>query len=173
MTSFLYKVSPPAESMTFRPSRFWHTEDWESSTTRPRDGYIEDKVLYAGDFDEINIHLLPRVRAVRVRSDDTDEYVRNVLGLDNGKTAFLFVNADSKNMVENFMPTVYTFRNDGFERVRKGEYVSRKAQTAISSKTILMSEAIERWNIEVCYVEDLDVPINTLRRAGVYFDEQT
>jgi hypothetical protein len=37
----LYKVSPPRASMVFEPSTFWRSEDWESSTTRRREGYVE------------------------------------------------------------------------------------------------------------------------------------
>ncbi len=66
MNRYLYKVSQPRSDLVFHPSTFWHTLDWESSTTRYRDDYIEDKVLYVGDFDEVNIHLFPRKRTVRV-----------------------------------------------------------------------------------------------------------
>ena len=69
---FLYKVAPPRVDMVFYPSQFWHTPDWESSSTREHDGYIREEVLYAGDFDEVNIHLFPRVKTVRVRSVDVD-----------------------------------------------------------------------------------------------------
>jgi hypothetical protein len=66
LPSRLYKVSPPREDMVFRPSRFWRTADWQSSSTRPHNGYIMEDLLYAGDFDEVNIHLFPRVRTCRV-----------------------------------------------------------------------------------------------------------
>ena len=75
MTTHLYKVSAPQADNMFYPGAFWHTPDWESSTTRFREGYIRDEVLYAGDFDEVNIHLFPRVRTVRVRSVDCDEFM--------------------------------------------------------------------------------------------------
>jgi hypothetical protein len=63
MTAFLYKVSAPRTEMLFHPSSFWHTPDRESSTTRAREGYVRDEVLFAGDFDEVNIHLFPRSTA--------------------------------------------------------------------------------------------------------------
>ncbi len=36
-----------------------------------------------------------------------------------------------------------------------------------------MSDALVRWSIEACYVDNLDGVIDTLSRAGIYFDEQT
>ena len=39
--------------MIFHPCSFWHTADWESSTTNERDGYVRDDVLYVGDLDEV------------------------------------------------------------------------------------------------------------------------
>jgi hypothetical protein len=36
-----------------------------------------------------------------------------------------------------------------------------------------MNQALERWNIEVCYVEQLDSIIRKLSTGGIYFDEQT
>ena len=71
MTTHLFKVASPREDGMFYPSTFWRMRDWESSTTCRREGYIEDEVLFAGDFDEVNIHLFPRVRTVRVRSAET------------------------------------------------------------------------------------------------------
>ena len=54
MKPHLYNVSAPRSDMTFYPSKFWRTTDWESSTTQPRDGYPEDLVLFAGDFETTN-----------------------------------------------------------------------------------------------------------------------
>jgi RimJ/RimL family protein N-acetyltransferase/aminoglycoside phosphotransferase len=53
----VYKVSPPRESRTFEPSVFYRTEDFKSSSTRPKPGYIRDTLLYAGDEREISIHM--------------------------------------------------------------------------------------------------------------------
>jgi hypothetical protein len=36
-----------------------------------------------------------------------------------------------------------------------------------------MHEALVRWNIEACYVDDLDDVVRTLSNAGTHFDEQT
>ena len=171
----LYKVSAPRIDMTFHPSKFWHTEDWESSSSRPREGYIEDTVLFAGDFDEVNIHLFPRVRTVRVRAVDLEATHLQALGMycRSGVTAHIFVQQLRKREVESFHPTIFKFQPHGFTRVRRGEYVSWQPQNAISSETIPMHEALVRWKIEACYVDDLDAVVRTLLNARIYFDEQT
>lgn len=171
----LYKVSAPRADLIFRPSKFWHTEDWESSSSRPREGYVEDTVLFAGDFDEVSIHLFPRVRTVRVRAADAEATLLERLGLDcrSMVTAHILAPRSRKAEVEAFHPTVFKFEPHGFTRVRRGEYVSWQPQTAISSETIPMHEALVRWNVEACYVDDLDDVVRTLSSAGTYFDEQT
>lgn len=175
MPDLLYKVSPPRDDRRFYPSTFWHSADWESSTDRPRAGYIEDTVLYAGDFDEINIHLFPRVRTVRVRAvDATPTQLRDVgLNCQPGKTAYIFAPAARRAEVESFSPTIFTFDARPFTRVRKGEYVAREPQTALSSETIALRDALIRWNIEACFVDDLDAVVRVLSGAKIYFDEQT
>lgn len=175
MQRHLYKVSAPRSDMIFYPGKFWRTKDWESSTTRAREGYIEDTILYTGDFDEVSIHLFPRVRTVRVRAIDADGIHLRSLGLScsMGRTAYIFVARSRRVEVESFYPTIFTFEACGFTRVRKGEFVSREPQKAISSETIPLPEALVRWNVEACYVEDLDDLIETLAGAGIYFDEQT
>ncbi|MEZ4664217.1 MAG: hypothetical protein R2911_42345 [Caldilineaceae bacterium] len=174
MNVYLYKVSPPRSDRLFHPSKFWHTADWESSTTRKRDGYIEDDVLYAGDFDEVSIHLLPRVRTVRVRSGDASASTLQALGIEcgPGKTAHLFVHVSFRAEVESFCPTIYRFESDGFQHIRRGEYVSWETQRAISCRNVPLAEALAEWNVEVCYVEDLDELIAKLSSNNIYFDEQ-
>jgi hypothetical protein len=175
MRQYLYKVSQPRDDLMFYPSVFWHTPDWESSTTRAREGYIRDAVLYAGDFDEVNIHLFPRARTIRVRASDAGHLVLQSLRLPcrPGKSAYIFCPASRRSEVEIFKPTIYKFDRRGFTKVRNGEYVSWVPQKAISHETLTMSEAIKRWNIQACYVGDLDGLITTLAQAGIYFDEQT
>jgi len=173
--TYLYKVSAPRADNLFLPSPFWHTSDWESSTTRYREGYVRDDVLFAGDFDEVNIHLFPRVRTVRVRSADADVSALYELGVrcTRGKSAYVFVHSSRRGDVEAFHPTIFKFLADGFVRVRKGEYISRVPQRAISVETISMAEALDRWNVEACYVDDLDALTARLGQRGIYFDEQT
>jgi hypothetical protein len=171
----LYKVSAPRAEMEFHPSPFWRSADWESSTTRPRADYIRECVLYAGDFDEINIHLFPRVRTIRVRAVDADASRLRGLGLGctPGRTSYIFVAQSRRQQVESFRPTIFTFAASGFTRVRKGEYVSWEPRRAISSETVSLPDAIVRWNIEACYVADLDELKALLSRDAIYFDEQT
>jgi hypothetical protein len=121
----------------------------------------QDDVLYAGDLDEVNIHLFPRVRTVRVRSVDASLASLHSLGIRcaPGKSAYIFIHESRREEVESFCPTIFTFRTSGFVRVRKGEYVSREPQRAISDETIPMSVALERWNVEACFVESLDALI--------------
>ena len=173
--AYLYKVSRPRPDLTFQPSKFWRTKDWESSSTRPREGYIEDDVLFVGDFDEVNIHLFPRVHTVRVRSTDADASRLARLGLhcSSGMTAHVFLPRSRQTEVETFHPTVFKFDRHGFTRVRNGEYVSWRPQVAISSETFSMDQALEQWNINACYVEELDSVIRMLSSAHIYFDEQT
>jgi hypothetical protein len=175
MNRYLYKVSQPRTNLVFHPSTFWHTLDWESSTTRYRDDYIEDKVLYVGDFDEVNIHLFPRERTVRVRAIDANHSALEGCGMlcSPGKTAYIFCATSCKREVELFRPTIFIFNSDGFTRVRKGEYVSWVPQKAVSAETMSIAEAVNKWNIQVCHIADLNALIATLTRETIYFDEQT
>ena len=67
----------------------------------------------------------------------------------------------------------YKFNMNGFVHIRKGEYVSWDPQSAISSETIPIDEAVMRWNVRTCYVDDVDNLIARLKQVGIYFDEQT
>jgi hypothetical protein len=179
MTKLLYKVSLPRADMTFHPSSFWHTVDWESSTPKQRDGYVRDDVLYVGDFDEVNIHLFPRFRSIRVRRLDADAAILRDIGLncedekEDEKIAHIFVKQSRRKDIESFRPTLYTFDAGGFVNIRKGEYVSYQSQTAISSEVLSIPDAIQRWNISAHFVEDLDEVSDRLKRNNIYFDEQT
>jgi hypothetical protein len=171
----LYKVTKPRQDLRFHPSTFWHSADWESSTTRPRDGYIEDKVLFAADFDEVSIHLFPRVRTVRVRAGDVEPDVLRELepSCSPGNKAWIFCPADRRAEVDSFCPTIFSFAMAGFTRVRRGEYVSWEPQQAIACETITIAEAKERWNIQSIFSPDLTLVIDRIRSAGIYFEEQT
>ena len=107
-TGMLYKVAAPRDTMVFEPSRFWRTEDWSKSSTRSKPGYIEDCVLYAAEFDEVNIHLLPPIRRLRVWRVAEVERALETLGhkpsLD--ARAILFANKDERGAIENFSPTI-------------------------------------------------------------------
>ena len=73
----------------------------------------------------------------------------------------------------DFLRVSFKFVSDSFTRVRKGEYVSWEPQRAISSETIPIAEAVKKWNIQTCYVPDLDALIASITREDIYFDEQT
>lgn len=160
----------------FHPGTFWHTPDWESSTPRPRQGYVEDKVLYVGDFEEISIHLFPRVRVIRVRAQDaSDASLSQITGysLPDDKRANIFIARDRQQSIQQFEPTIYRFDRTTFKNLRRGEYVSYQPCKAIDSLTIALIDAIELWNLHVCFVESLDTVKEQLADADIYFDEQT
>ncbi len=122
----LYKVPPPCTGTLFLPSDFWCTADRESGSTRAREGYLKDAVLFAGDFDEVNIHIFPRVRTVRVRSCDAGHLA---------------------------LP-------------------SHGPPCLPAKDAWILPEAMARWNVQACYLPDLDHLLADLRRAGIYCDEQ-
>jgi hypothetical protein len=137
-------------------------------------GYIEDKVLDAGDLDEVNIHRFPRVRTLRVRARDADLASICGCGLqaDPGRTANIGGAIACRAEVEACTPTVFTFDPQGFTRVRHGEQVSWAPQRARSCATWSMAEAIRTWSIQASYVPDLDAVMTQLTRRGVSFEEQ-
>jgi hypothetical protein len=106
---------------------------------------------------------------------DTDAATLSQLALSSspGKSAWVFVDGARRREVETFRPTVFSFRPDGFVLVRNGEYISREPQRAIACETISMTEALIRWNVEPCYVDDLDRVIDLLKANGVYCDVQS
>ena len=175
MESNLYKVAPPKSDYTFFPSTFWHTPDWESSTTNPRSGYIEDKVLFAGTLDEISIHLFPRVGVIRVRSADAAGEVMYSIYKKclSNISAYIFTNDSNRKQIELFQPTVYSFEKEGFENIRNGEYIARSPRKASSSKTLHLLDILAERRIQVCYVKDVQYIKTALTNHNIYFDEQT
>ena len=67
----LYKVTAPRKTKVFNPTKFYRTQDFWSSSPRPKPGYICDCLVYAGDFDEISIHLFPKIHRIRVRNSES------------------------------------------------------------------------------------------------------
>ncbi len=170
----LYKVTKPRSDMIFQPTRFWHTPDWKSSSNRPREGYIEDAVLYAGDFDEVSIHLLPKVRRLRVRvtPDSADRIHALGYQLRSDCRTLLFARQEDQKMILDFCPTVFTFTRDGFEPIPSNEYITREPKKALACETITMAEAIRRWKIELKYVTDISAVIALLDKNNIQFSEQ-
>lgn len=175
MTDFLYKVSSPKSNLTFHPKVFWRTEDWSSSSSRPRDGYIEDLVLYAGDFDEISMHLFPKIWRLRVRLEERVGAMLRELGYEweEGSKALIFIKNEDAGEVENFCPTIFMFTREGFEPVPSNEYISRSPRTAVASETVSMAEAIMRWGIKIHFVSDAQALVSSLDDRGIEFSTQT
>ena len=176
MSELLYKVSEPRDDWAFEPRLFWRAEDWSFSDDHPRDGLLADRVLFAAEFDEVNIHLLPQVWRSRVWLDDEQRCARlKDLGFSwpAGSRAIIFASEADRDSIESFSPTVFTFERDGFERTRTNEFVSREARTAISAETVSVDEAKRRWRFAVVYIGDADALVETLRSAGVDHQIQT
>ena len=176
MTELLYKVSEPRHDRVFEPRAFWRAEDWSFSDDHPHEGLIEDHVLYAAEFDEINIHLLPKVWRLRVWLDD-DERCRRLEGLgfswDAGARAAIFARDADRRAIEAFSPTVFSFDRAGFERTPTNEFVSREPRTAISVETIPFEEARRRWRFDLIYIDDSDALVQALRSGRVDHQIQT
>ena len=134
-----------------------------------------DEILYVGGFNEINIHLLPKVRRIRIWliAEHIDLLRSTSLNIDRDKEALIITEENNRISVESFSPTVFTFNEEGFEYVPSNEYITRSPKTAIHKETITMSEAIVRWNIDLVYVDDLDAIISEIRSLNIPFSEQT
>ncbi len=172
----LYKVSEPRSDWKFEPSRFWRTEDWSSSDNSPHEGYIEDCILYAADFNEVNIHLLPRVWRLRVWLDDEkrSERLRRLgYAWALGSRAVIFALESDRDVIESFSPTIFSFEKSGFERTPSNEFVSRSPQLALSAETIPFREAVERWQFELVYVKDAEALAQSFRSSGIDHQIQT
>ena len=159
MKEFLYKVSKPRSDLQFEPSRFWRAPDWSFSDDHEREGLVEDCVLFAGEFDDVNIHLLPKVWRLRVWLDDEKRSERlKKLGYSwsPGSRAIIFALESDRDVIESFSPTIISFDRSGFERTPSDEFVSRTPQRAISAETIPFNEAVQRWQFEMVFVKDAD-----------------
>ncbi len=176
MSELLYKVTEPRDDWTFQPRRFWRAEDWSFSDDHERNDLLEDCVLYAADFDDVNIHLLPQVWRLRVWLDDQERCARlRGLGFSwaAGSRALIFALESDRDSVESFSPTVFAFDRSGFEQTPTNEFVSREPRTAISAETMSFEEAVRRWRFDVVYVTDANALVETLQSAGIDHQIQT
>ena len=123
----------------------------------------------------MTIPLFPRVHTVRVRAADASPATLATCAVTASPDApaYVFYGAASANEVAHFRPTIWHFHAAGFERVRRGEYVSRTARRPFAAETVSIAAACERWHIQACPVPDLSALAVRLRAAAVYFDEQT
>jgi hypothetical protein len=176
MTERLYKVSAPRDDWTFHPRPFWRSEDWSSSDDHPREDHVRDCVLYAGTFDEVNIHLFPKVWRLRVwlDSDTRAERLRNLgYNWSDNSCAVIFAEHGDREVIESFEPTVFTFDGDGFELTPSNEHISREPRTAVSCETLSFREARERWAFELLYVDSIKALAESFRSAGIDHQIQT
>lgn len=172
----LYKVAPPREEWLFEPRTFWRNDDWSSSDHRPRDGYVEERVLYAAPFDEVNIHLLPKVWRLRVWLGDAEREQRlHALRFDwpAGTRAPIFAIDGDREAIETFSLTIFTFEREDFEQVPTGEYVSREPRRALAAETIPLEDARRRWRIHLLFVPDDAALTEQLRDAHIDHQIQT
>ena len=171
----IYKVSPLQESLLFNPSVFYRTADFKSSSTRPKPGYIQDTLLYAGDEREISLHLLPSIYRVRVWLDDANRQRLVDLGFapHSDKQVAIFVNEADQATISDFTPTVYSFDDADFERTPSNEFITRKPVRAIGTETLTMPEILRRWKIQVMAVPRVEDTEECLRQAGVECSSQS
>ena len=171
----LYKVSRARTDNIFEPIKFWRSPDWSISTRVPQASYILEEVLYAGDFNDVNIHLLPKVPRLRIWLSDrvVNELQKLDIVVESHYTALIIARISDWETIENFCPTINYFDEAGFEITPSQEYISRTPQTAIKVETISIFEAIVRWNIELYFVEDYDGLKLSLKSAGIRYSEQT
>lgn len=171
----LYKVSAPRESMVFKPTKFYRTEDFRSSSRRSRPGYIPDCLLYAGDFEEISIHLFPKIHRIRVRNSEESRRKLSILGFetDAARRCYIFVNKGDETQIAEFVANVYIFDYRHFRKTPSNEYISREPVEAIGSESYTMHEILHRWSIQLIPVDSVRALSGILTDAGVVYSYQT
>ena len=171
----LYKVAAPRESMVFKPTKFYRTEDFRSSSRRSKPGYIPDCLLYAGDFEEISIHLFPKIHRIRVRNSEESRGEPSILGFetDPASRCYIFVNRDDERQIKEFEANVYIFEDRHFIKTSSNEYISREPVEAIGSEVYAMSEILRRWSIQLIPVDSVRALSRILADAGVVYSYQT
>ncbi len=171
----LYKVSAPRESLVFHPTKFYRTHDFRSSGRRPKPGYIPDCLLYAGDFEEISIHLFPKIHRIRVRNSDEFRRKLSILGIDTdlARKCYIFVNREDVTRIMEFVANVYIFEGRHFTKTPSNEFISREPVEAIGSETYAMPEILRRWSIQLIPVNSVSELSRNLKDAGVVFSYQT
>ena len=141
----------------------------------PHENYILEEVLYAGDFNDVNLHLLPNVPRLRIWLSDrvVNDLKKLDIIVDSQYTALIVASISDWETISSFKPTINYFDEAGFELTPSQEYISRTPQTAIQVETISIFEAVDRWNIELYFVEDYDDLKLSLDSIGIKYSEQT
>lgn len=165
----VYKVTAPRELMRFEPSVFYRTEDFQSSSNRLKPGYIQDTLLYAGDAEEISIHLLPKIDRLRVVLTEQHRRQLATLGWTVPPEAriAMFVHAADVPGLRGFRPTVYCFDARHFARTPSNEFVARTAVDAIGMCELEMRDILERWRIQIIPITDIPGTDAQLRTSGI------
>lgn len=171
----LYKVAAPRESMVFKPTKFYRTEDFRSSSRRSKPGYIPDCLLYAGDFEEISIHLFPKIHRIRVRNSEESRGGLSILGFetDAARRCYIFVNCEDETRIVEFEANVYIFEDHHFTKTPSNEYISREPVEAVGSESYTMHEILRRWSIQLIPVDSVRALSRILADAGVVYSYQT
>ena len=171
----LYKVTAPRESKLFNPTRFYRTQDFRSSSTRLKPGYIKDCLLYVGDSEEIAIHLFPKIDRIRVRNSEASRLKLSHLGFetDPSRKCYIFAHREDQRKIMEFEATVYAFEDRHFMKTPSNEYISRDPVEAISSESYTMSEILRRWCIQLILVASIPKLSGILSEAGVTYSYQT
>lgn len=171
----IYKVSPRRGNLLFEPAVFYRTADFKSSSTRPKPGYIQDTLLYAGDREEIAIHLFPDIDRLRVRLNDATRSALAKLGFatDADKLIVIFVNAADQARLPGFVATVYSFDAAEFERTPSNEFIARKPVRGIGVEQLSMPEILRDWKIQVIAVPNVAETDTLLRQDGIECSWQT
>lgn len=171
----LFKVSHPRPDRIFQPSRFWRSADWSYSSSNPRPGLTEENVLYAGEFADIPLHLLPEIPRLQLPLSEKNRSLLPVLGLDAaiGCRTLLVTALEHRGQVEDFRPTVYVFSRAGFEQVPSGEWVARLPRQAIGEYRLTLAEAAACWHFTIHYVADLDAFHHRVQSSKADFSHQS
>ncbi|MDE3000064.1 MAG: hypothetical protein OXU79_13390 [Gemmatimonadota bacterium] len=159
----------------FKPTRFYRTEDFRSSSRRPKPGYVPDCLLYAGDFDEISIHLFPKIHRIRVRNAEESRRKLSILGFetDADKRCYIFANREAETQIMEFEASVYIFDDCHFTKTPSNEYISREPVEAIGSESYTMQEILRSWRIQLIPVDSVPELSGFLTDAGVAYSYQT
>ena len=171
----LFKVTAQRKSRVFNPTKFYRTQDFRSSSPRPKPGYICDCLVYAGDFEEISIHLFPKIHRIRVRNSEPSRRKLLNLGIetDPGKRCFIFVNKGDETQIMEFVANVYVFEDRHFTKTPSNEYISRKPVEAVGTESYAMTEILGRWGIQLITIDSVPDLSRILTDAGVVFSYQT
>lgn len=171
----LYKVTAPRKSKLFNPTRFYRTPDFRSSSTNPKPGYITDCLLYVGDFEEISIHLFPKIHRIRVKNTKASRLKLASLGFetDPSKKCYIFAHRKDQGQIMEFEATVYAFEDNHFMKTPSNEYISRHPVEAISSESYTMSEILQRWCIQLILVASVPKLSDIFSDSSIIYSYQT